>query len=78
MIFEDTFAEPRVVLLAEADTAVLTLEAKSVEDHTNTTLAVLLPTSIDTVADVRSASLYVFAAVAPHVVLVSKTTVSEN
>ena len=65
MMFVATFAEPRVVLDAEADTAVLTLKAKSVEDHTNTTLAVLLPTEIDTFAEVRSARAYVFAVVEP-------------
>jgi hypothetical protein len=67
------FAVAREIKLADtpfdptvrAVVAAATRSAKSSLDHTKTTLAVLLPTEIDTFADVRSARAYAFAVVEP-------------
>ena len=57
----DTPFDPTVRAIPE----LATRSAKSSPDHTKTTLAVLLPTVIDTLAEVRSARAYAFAVVEP-------------
>ena len=72
MMLVATEFEPTVIALVEFATLSLNVST----DHTNTTFAVLLPTSIATVALERSPSAYAFALVDPHVVLVANVTVS--